>query len=526
MTQEFIKISRLKTKYHNQIISFAIVLLILVVHKYLYSSFFVGLQEEFFFNKFWAYEYIVTSKYIAVLTICLVLITSFISIKYPIRTFELPKTVQILFYGTILILVWSFSLYEYNYYFDSWQYIDRILLVILATISIYNPYLSVFFIMQACLISRQFSFPNFFIYSFTDKQIIFDTLLLIWIFLIAKFTLPNKIKYEYLLIIFFAIIGNWYFQAGMGKWSLNWRESNHLVNLLASCASYGWDGFGLSSKLSLLLTRFNVEINILTLIIEILFPLLIMVNKTFTKLVLFGFISFHISVFLVGGIFFWKWIILEILALVGMLFWKLDFLNIYKKKLLTTYILILAISPSIFRSTRLAWFDSGLTYLYSFYLVDEASDRIRLDASFFSPYDLPFAQNRFHFIDDNLKLSGTFGATKEIEVVQFINDNYPEVNGNEFNDLKDKYGKSYYDPIYLEKFKKFLYEFISNKLEGDKKVISYLDPPMHINQGENQQNIDFNINQFKSIEIIREDLLTVRLNDVKCLASDTIKIIL
>ena len=95
MTQEFIKISRLKTKYHNQIISFAIVLLILVVHKYLYSSFFVGLQEEFFFNKFWAYEYIVTSKYIAVLTICLVrLIQSHFTVFHHFLIVFQPKNIK------------------------------------------------------------------------------------------------------------------------------------------------------------------------------------------------------------------------------------------------------------------------------------------------------------------------------------------------------------------------------------------------------------------------------------------------
>ncbi|MEQ9424516.1 MAG: hypothetical protein RJQ09_08875 [Cyclobacteriaceae bacterium] len=354
--------------------------------------------------------------------------------------------------------------------------------------SILNPIFVIFFVFEVAIISNQFSFPDCFSYSYTDKKIIFDILLTFWLFTIFRLRI-SKIPWHLFTITVFAIIGNWYLLAGIGKLGIDWHSNNHLSKLFLASVRHGWlSGF---DNLVDIIHNFTVKYDPIltygTYLVEIILPLLLILKRKLTIAILVIFIFFHISIFVSSGIFFWKWIITEIvLILVIVISYRHNFFTLRNYLI---YVICLLVAPLFYSNLKLSWLDSGIINYYSFYLKSGSDELIKLDASFFSPYDLVFAQNRFFFHTDRHHLSNTYGSNFNQEAVELINKS--EVMTNPFFDsLRNVYGKNDFDVTKAAKFELFLNKFITNKLDNDRKLISYLDPPMHITQGQNQQNFD------------------------------------
>ena len=448
----------------------------------------------------------------------------------PISWKEIPKPIYYTVICCQIILLWAFSFYEFNYYFDTWHLVERIILVGLFMISLYNPYFSIFFLIQAIILSKQFSFPSFLIYSFSDKEILFDSLSAFWIFLFIK-PFFSKIKWETFFVLVFAIIGNWYLLAGIGKLSLDWHSTNSIYNLFAAAYQHGWlHSLSLDALLILsdLLEDYNHWLQVGALIIELVIPLSLVIHYRITIIGLIGYLSFHSLVFLTSGIFFWKWIILE-LVLIGIIWcYRRSVSQIYTSINLVTYLLLLSFGSLLFSNTKLAWIDTGFINHYQFFLIDKDEKRHGLDASFFSPYDLPFAQNRFHFIKKEKHMVDTYGGCNKCSetTLEFIKnwENTIE-NRAQFRLLKAKYGNTFYHQKKQQQFYSFLKTFVNNKLRNDKKLISYIDPPMHIHQGENQQNYKvMGTEPIEKLEIVYQEKILKEQLQFDLISSDTISI--
>lgn len=284
---------------------------ILISHLLVSRTLFVAFDQQFYDHSILFYRYPFLSKGIFLGVVCTVIAIIWLFAKKAHISLKIPKPIKAIIGACLGLLTWIFAFSDYNYFFDRWFLVDRVLLVFLAY---KNPYCILLFVMQSIVLSKQLSFPDCLIYSFTHKKILVDVLILAWIFILTHFFF-KKLDWKYLIFLMLTMIGNWYLQAGIGKVKLNWLEANDLYNILIAASDYGW----LQSYPSIVfhnlgefLYTYNDFLQISTLIIEICLPFLILLSRNSAIFVLFSFVVFHLGVFVVSGIFFWTWMTLEL----------------------------------------------------------------------------------------------------------------------------------------------------------------------------------------------------------------------
>lgn len=481
---------------------------------------YVDLNETFFFNKVLCLNYIFHTK--RLILVYIVLVIFFLLLTLYKKKVEVPIYIKIIVGLCILILTWTFSLFEYNYYFNQWHLFDRVLLILLGILSIRYPFITIFFVIQTICISKQFTFPKVLIYTYVDKKIIFDILILYWLFYVFQLFVKN-INWKFFIVIILAIIGNWFLLAGLGKLVKGWLVVNQTFNLYSSVQVFGWLQFlpeYIRFNIGSIIKNYNSLVQISAITLEFLFPIIILLHRRLTLPILSLYIVFHLMVFLLSGIFFWKWILLDISMIFIIKYYQL---NLSKSKYLLLYFPLLFCNSYFLNSVSLSWFDSGYVYHYKFHVQTEANKIKPLDASFFSPYDIIFAQNRFHYLFDNKVLSYTFGSSNNKSVARYVNDfEKQDFDENKIINLKNKHGISYYDVNKKLMLELFLKKFVLNKLQNDVKWINYIDPPMHIWQGVNQQN--FSISNANKLLITCDEVITTNQNHFTVLSSDTLSI--
>jgi hypothetical protein len=99
----------------------------------------------------------------------------------------------------------------------------------------------------------------------------------------------------------------------------------------------------------------------------------------------------HIAIFVSSGIFFWKWVLLNLVfALV------LEWVGFGKvpRWLLALGIVLVLSAPAFFSVTRLAWFDTREVNAAFIQAVRDDGTRVQLPSNFFLGYSVTFAQNR------------------------------------------------------------------------------------------------------------------------------------
>jgi hypothetical protein len=218
---------------------------------------------------------------------------------------------------------------------------------------------------------------------------------------------------------------------------------------------------------------------LVTLVLE-LAALVILFRRQGAILILAGFILLHALIFLTSGIFFWKWMLLAlgfILVLQALREETRAFL--FSQPTFVASLLVIGLSPYYFNPVKLAWLDTNLNNSYEFEAVGLSGAVYRLNRGFMSPYDLPFAQNRFYFLTDENLLVRTYGATMDAEVVSALKTMQP---GPALAELAQARGKNYYQEQRSQRFEHFLATYFGNlNRRGSKTIfLNFLGAPHHI----------------------------------------------
>lgn len=483
----------LKESFLNFFWLFAIVFL---AHK-LYVFLTAFLISEKSNNSCSLYYYLVRDSSFLYLIIFIVMIVFFTLYFKKLRWNNFNIRLRIICYTCILLLSWNYILYDYNYFLNHWDLFDRILLFISLVLAIYNPVFLILIIIQALVISQQFQYPSFFDYSYTDKSIVITIAIIAWLYIVVKTSIYKALPEVFVFVLILGTICHWYWMAGLGKLEINWLEKNELYKLFLVTVDYNWLYFlEWQSKLYIaeFLKKHNDVISFVTIVIELLFPLIILINKRVFIFVLISFMFFHFSVFFSSGIFFWKWIVLEIVILFCYLNYNELWLSKNRIDILLLYFVFL-FSATFYSSTiKLSWFDSGIYNKYEFKVKNCHGEIFNVEPSFFSPYDLSFAQNRFDFINDDKIRTSTFGSTLDENVLSLRNETaiFEYVNLN---------GKYKFDNNKKENLIGFIKTFVNNK----QKCIQLDLPnaPSHIWQGKDMSNEIFK-HKLDSIFIIKK----------------------
>ena len=418
-----------------------------------------------------------------------------------------------LYVTCIFILTWAYAFYDYNFYLNHLHFWDRLLLVSLGIYSIFNPFAVLLFVTQAYFLAHQFTYPECFSYTFTDKKIIYDILMTFGVFFLVKI-IYKRLSWQVMFILILGIIGNWYLLAAWGKFRLNWVSNNNLSFLMSAAYLHNWLYWVDKEIIETIFKTLNSNDNffeIVSLIIEFT-PLILLINRKLTLSLLVGFVAMHLGIFAFSGIFFWKWILFELIFIHILVKQKEKFEFYFNINNSVVFLIaLLFIFPWTYSKLKLAWLDTGFVNRYTFEIGGKDSEGIEVDVSYFKPYDVNFAQNRFHFIKNEEVLVGTYGATsnpKLTEALQSFTGKYRKIDS-----LKSSYGRNYYNSNKKAALNKFLITFIRNKESSTKKpsLGNFLSPPMHILQKVNSETINFKpenvsikyweLNTMKNLEI-------------------------
>ncbi|MGB3799898.1 MAG: hypothetical protein WA952_08765 [Lewinella sp.] len=408
---------------------------------------------------------------------------------------HLPAEARALLIAAIGLQTYSLGVLDYNHYFNNWMIADRLLLAGLGILAIGRPLFIPLFVIHLVMMTGQLRQPQLIGYDHVHKFIFPHILSLVWCYLAANCFLRIRKPYVLLVPLIMVPLSLWYIAAGIGKLEMDWPNYNSLYNLFAAAVDAGWlEGWSVETKrfLASILEMSPKPLLWLTILIEILFPVLLFANRTTAIIVSLTLMIFHLAVYLFSGILFWQWSLLELVFIYFLLFRKDAVAPLFTWRSRITYWLLLLLLPFAVHIGKLAWYDCGFINSYTFYLVDGEGNESELDATYFSPYDTGFAKNRFYFLSQQKTLANTYGQCNDLELVNVLSEwtaGADSANLQRVEAFRNTSGMARYDTAQTTTFKHFLTTFIQNKNAYDPELISHFSVPPHMQQADDQRNL-------------------------------------
>lgn len=462
-------------------VGFSLKLALTLIVYYFFSQFVfdtVPLDEAAYHQPVLALEAFRNGGVVVILLGCvLLLVLNYIKLEQnPFRRrwswqqYEADENIKIRYIVFILALTlaWAFSTYEFNFYYNQGHYLDRLLLVILACLVLVNPIFATLFVVFSVLVVSQFNYPEFLNYSWFDKELLFKMLLLFSIFNILS--LFVKFRPSHFIFLCLCLIGSEYFFAGMSKLAvgtrvIDWALKNQVHNLFVSSYINGWLTFidrptllQIAGGMSIL----NIPLHLFTLAFELGGTLLVL-GRRVSIIMLGGAILLHLGIFLSSGIFFWKWILLDLSLMI--LFWKYPHqinTHLFTRKNAILSLLVILAAYVFLPQTNAGWFDTRANNFYEFEAIDANGTVRPMARGIWAPYDIPFAQEYFFFLNDDKVLVGTYGTHRVFGIAVVINraESVDEIEG-----VWEEYGGSRYSESDARIFDDFVRRFIENANE-------------------------------------------------------------
>lgn len=392
------------------------------------------------------------------------------------------RTLRIFIVMAVALLAWAFAAYDYNFFLGRGHYFDRALLIGLAAFCIWRPGFVPLFLMQAFLLAEQFYYPLH-RFSWTDKLVLYEILVLWSAYLWLLLALPRTEPRAFALIAF-CLLASQYFYSGVAKLELDWLRLNDLSNLFVSAYDNGLWGYLSEDQLQLasgFISGISLPLMLLTFFLEI-GVIVALCNRWVLAIFCAGLALMHLGILLSSGIFFWKWIVLDIGFIY--LWFKLGLrLDAALPTRYLPFLLSLVLIPAsevMWEPKHLGWYDTPLSGVFRMDAIDSAGRVQEVTPSDLAPYDFVFAQGRFHYLNEEPNIVGTSGNTadpsrlKALEACKTPEDVLAYKKTIEPKRKKDK--KS------VARYEKFLHQFFQgmNDREGHRTFFSRLAPPHHI----------------------------------------------
>ena len=514
--------------------------------------FFSNINEEVYFNKVIFLGALSDYKFLFLLLTVIIILIFHKIFKISWNGINEEKPVKILILIVAGTLMYKFSTYDFNYYYNSSHYIDRLILIFLYLSLWISPYFLYAFVVYLLVLIRQFELPLG-AYSYTDIMPLIDILILFVSFLIIKQF--KKIDIKPFIILAVSLHASNYFIPATAKLEISpdlyqWVFYNNISNLFVSSYINGWLN-SLSEKTILeiasIINFFNTPLLLFSFMIQFISIFIFFKEKlTFIILVLFEIL--HIGIFLASGIFFYKWIILNLgfIIFLRQLSSKTK-AQLFNIKVAFLFVILVIFSPLYFTPQSLAWYDTKINNYFDVYVTDIDKKSFKLGRNFFSPYDKIFAQNRFLYTLDKPIVTTTYGtigkenlfySDKNLKgLFQKKIDNKGERDFDLFNSIENilisdiqnfqkSKGTNQFSIEKSETLKKFLTTYFTNLNNSSKKnyFFEYIGFPYHIysnnfsnynNEKINRIDLIYNLTYYNGFEIINlksEKVLEIFIN--------------
>ncbi len=380
--------------------------------------------------------------------------------------------------AAVVLLTWWFSTYEYNLFLDRAHLFDRLVLILLGALTLWRPVFAVPWLLVVTTIIQQFQYPIGG-YSVAEQYQLVRVVELFIALMVIRLIVGRWRNADFVVVLVCLVAGA-YWVPGVGKARLGWLQVGaHVEKNLFSSYAYGWLG-SLSTDTVSSVGRF---------LRPLAWPMLIG-----TAVVEFGavfilwsrrnlvgwlglFIAFHLGVMALTGIFFWRWIVLEVALLAFLLRHRLlaslpTFT--WSHALIGTGLVVTA--PLWSMPVNLAWLDAPVAYAYRFVATDASGQTGELAPGFFRPFDYQFSLAGFDYLSADTKLLPHYwGAVGTRDLLEEL---YDADSASEVLQVEAELGTVLFDEERAADFDRFVTTFVSNWNDHpDRGALSALQPP-------------------------------------------------
>jgi hypothetical protein len=264
-------------------------------------------------------------------------------------------------------------------------------------------------------------------------------------------------------------------------------------------------------KIAYYLDKIDFLLTIPTLLIQVL-AVFLLINKRVTLWFFILFEALHFGIIFAGGIVFWTWIIVNI----GFIYLiknmdKQSTSIIYSKKMFFTFMIIVILSPILYKPTVLAWWDSPMHTTYDIYITTDDNKTRKLNTLDLSPYNTMFSQESFSYISkERILVPYNYGFIirdlheysnfslllsnfrcnncLKSRIDSYKNDSYKlyvslenAKSIEELREIIDREGEYLYDERKKEILREFLYTYFKNfnKREKGEPFYKFFSAPYH-----------------------------------------------
>ncbi len=397
------------------------------------------------------------------------------------NTFAEGRKLRLFALVVAAVLAWGAAFAPYNLFFDQAHALERLLTLLFVALIWVHPGFVPFALILMMTLFHELRHPLG-VFTWTDKRVVFDSLIVFSFFLPLRLVLGKVSSRPYIFVVL-CMLAAWYYEAGLAKWQLDWHEHDELSFLLAVSTDNGWLP-GLSEEALRRLVEVTAALNPLlvwvTLIMEFGAIAVLAVRRS-PPLFCICWAVLHVAIFAASGIFFWKWIVLNLALL--LVLGSLDFhpRNRWSRAFIFVLSVALIHNTWIWRPVALGWYDTPFSPVFRMTAVGLSGMRYEVAPSYLAPYDITFAQGRFAYLDETRPLVGTYGATLDLATLKAAKAGLQELEKHRTKrplSAQDRARREAYDRLIREFFGHLNAHLASS---GERpRWAGWLRSPMHI----------------------------------------------
>ena len=334
---------------------------------------------------------------------------------------------------------WAYACMPYNYYYDKLHLYDRVLIVGLALGAIWHPLFVAPFLAVVLVFVYQLRYPLR-LFSYTDKQPLFDLLNLFSCFVYVRVVAPSTSSSRYLFVSL-CVMGAYYFASAVQKIRIGWVRDERLQYLLLAARDNGWLNWIGAEKMQAVVAaigRLNPILLWFVMAVE-LGALLMLLNANVALILLAGAVILHVGILAASGILFWKWMIVDLTLGASIL----SLSQGGRQEVFTTPLFLLSL-VLVWLSSRwlwprtLGWLDTSLSPVFRFRCQMEDGRMCEVIPTQMTPYDFPLTQGRLYSLAKMPILSRTYGSVITAHDLRVIKD---AQSAEELRAAIDKWGR-------------------------------------------------------------------------------------
>ena len=396
----------------------------------------------------------------------------------PWQVFSHFKAIRIITVAAAGILAWVFATYDFNLYYNQPHYLVRILLLIFIPLIWKRPVFILPFVLILLPVLNQFKILN--LYPVANFLLPIHILTMVFAYFLFYVITKSRHISDF-VFLFGCMYFAHYWWSGWNKITEEWIFHDQISHLTSVMYANGWLGFLSTASLETFIetiSPLNTPLRLFVLSIE-LGCIFFLVHRKSARFFLIGFILFHIGAFIMYGICFWVWVLLDLVFLV--LLWRKDgfseHFNFNKFQILLSVVLIFF----CYRwntLTALSWHTSPLGYTYHFEATTEDGNVHHLPPQFFAPWDFQFTMTNFKYLQKEPRFYIFWGATGD-KTAELLRKGFePE----QFSEFEEANGTVHYDEEQVLFFDRFMSTFIKNwnARLSNKTALSVIRAPEHV----------------------------------------------